>query len=149
MVAAGLELQDCDQYAYDRYQAGDFGLEVLDSDSPGPVDVDLLRPVDRDASGRGDGSAGPSGRVDQAVANATLIPQTRIPVLLAGTDNDGVMPGEANTLELAAWQELCDCDVSQFVLTDTGHAFMAHRSLTEWTDNVVAWLIDRGIEPTT
>lgn len=88
--------------------------------------------------------------LDQAVANSTLIPQTGdIPVLLADADNDGVMPGEANALELAAWREHCNCDVSQFVLTDTGHAFMAHRSLTEWIDNVVAWLIDRGVGPTT
>jgi dienelactone hydrolase len=62
--------------------------------------------------------------------NTGLIRKTgKIPVLLAGADHDTIMPGDANALELSAWQENCRCDVSQFVLTDTGHAFMAHRSL--------------------
>jgi hypothetical protein len=56
------------------------------------------------------------------------------------------MPGRANELELSAWQETCPkCGVSQFILTDTGHAFMFHRSMTTWTTNVVEWLRSHGI----
>ena len=68
-----------------------------------------------------------------------------IPVLLAAADHDGIMPGDANALELSAWQEQCGCDVSQFVLTDTGHAFMGHWSLRRWTSEVVGWLRDHGV----
>ena len=84
--------------------------------------------------------------LDQAVANATLIPRTgKVPVLLAGADHDGVMPGAANALELSAWKEKCGCDVSQFVLRRTGHAFMGHRSLRRWTAHVTRWLRTHGI----
>lgn len=77
----------------------------------------------------------------QAGLNNILIPQTgRIPVLLADADHDGVMPGQANALEFSAWKEQCGCDVSQFILTNTAHAFMAHRSLSQWTRNVVTFL---------
>ncbi|MCK9894201.1 hypothetical protein [Frankia sp. AgB32] len=75
-----------------------------------------------------------------------LIPRTgAVPVLLAGADHDAIMPGQANALELSAWREHCGCDVSQFVLTDTGHAFQAHRSLDQWTSHVVTWLRQKGI----
>lgn len=64
--------------------------------------------------------------VDQALASTTLIGQPgTIPVLLAGADHDAVMRGDANALELSAWQENCGCDASQFVLENTRHAFMA------------------------
>jgi hypothetical protein len=63
----------------------------------------------------------------------------RVPVLLAGADHDDIMPGAANSLELSAWQEHCRCDVSQFVLGDTCHAFMAHTSLATWTNDVARW----------
>lgn len=73
--------------------------------------------------------------------NTALIQRTgKVPVLLAGADHDGIMPGAANALELSAWQEHCHCDVAQFVLRNTGHAFMAHTSLTRWTSNVITWL---------
>jgi pimeloyl-ACP methyl ester carboxylesterase len=79
--------------------------------------------------------------VEQAVLNTALIRRTGdIPVLLAGSDHDAIMPGNANALELSAWQEDCRCDVSQFILADTGHAFMGHRSLVAWTTGVVRWL---------
>jgi pimeloyl-ACP methyl ester carboxylesterase len=87
----------------------------------------------------------PSGEtasfVDQAGRNTALIEQTgSVPVLLADADHDGIMPDNANALELSGWRENCRCQVSQFVLKDTGHAFMAHTSLTRWTSKVVTWL---------
>jgi len=98
-----------------------------------------------------DATATPSGEtasfVDQAVENTGLIERTgKIPVLLAGADHDAVMPANANALELSGWQENCRCDVSQFTLESTGHAFMAHRSLTTWTANVVRWLRGHDIK---
>ena len=85
----------------------------------------------------------------QAMQADTVIPQTGdIPVLLADTDHDGVMPGQANALEYSAWRDHCGCDVTQFVLRNTGHAFMAHRSVTTWVGNVVAWLGSRGVRGT-
>jgi pimeloyl-ACP methyl ester carboxylesterase len=85
--------------------------------------------------------------VDQALnRNPGLIRRTGgIPVLLAGADHDGIMPANANALELSAWQETCGCPVSQFVLEDTGHAFMGHRSLPRWTAAVVRWLRRNGV----
>lgn len=77
----------------------------------------------------------------QAPPNNALIRQTgAIPVLLAGGDHDVIMPGDANALELSAWKGACGCDVSQFVLTDTAHAFMAHDTLPQWIDHAVTWL---------
>jgi pimeloyl-ACP methyl ester carboxylesterase len=96
----------------------------------------------------------PSGEGDSFVAQAgendKLIPKTgRIPILLAGADHDAVMPGKANALELSAWQEHCPkCDVSQFILKTTGHAFMFHKSMSTWTTKVVSWLRRRGIKGT-
>jgi pimeloyl-ACP methyl ester carboxylesterase len=84
--------------------------------------------------------------VAQAIENNSLITKTgNIPVLLAGADHDGIMPGDANKLELEAWQQHCGCRVSQFIVTNTGHAFAAHTSLPTWIHRVVTWL--RGQHP--
>ena len=55
-------------------------------------------------------------------------------------DHDAIMPADANALERSGWQENCRCDASQFVLKDTGHAFMGHQSLSSWTTHVIRWL---------
>lgn len=48
--------------------------------------------------------------------------------------------------EAAAWRSHCpECDVSKFVLPNTGHLFMAHKSMPVWTQKVVGWLRSRGI----
>jgi pimeloyl-ACP methyl ester carboxylesterase len=80
--------------------------------------------------------------------NPKLIAKTgKIPVLLAGADHDGIMPGDANALELSGWREHCGCSVSQFILKNTGHAFMAHTSLPTWVANVTRWLKAHHITP--
>lgn len=80
--------------------------------------------------------------------NPKLIAQTgTIPVLLAGTDHDAVMPGNANMLEYSAWRERCSCDVSHFILNNTGHAFMAHQSLPSWITHVTTWLRTKDLKP--
>jgi hypothetical protein len=38
-VKAGLELQPCDEFLYDRWQLGNVALDVLDGPSPGPLKV--------------------------------------------------------------------------------------------------------------
>src|SRR3954447_1842706 len=38
-VAAGADLLPCDDYAYERWSAGSFGLDLLDGTAPGPVKV--------------------------------------------------------------------------------------------------------------
>ncbi|MGN6722699.1 MAG: alpha/beta hydrolase [Marmoricola sp.] len=84
----------------------------------------------------------------QILMNLLFIPATgATPVLLADSDHDTMMPGDANTLELSAWRQNCRCDVSQFVLTNTGHSFMSHRSVTQWVTNVTAWLRSHHLAP--
>jgi pimeloyl-ACP methyl ester carboxylesterase len=79
----------------------------------------------------GEGASLPSQALN---VNPGLIRKTGdIPVLHADADHDVIMPGKANALELSGWQENCRCRVSQFILKNTGHAFMFHRSLTTWT----------------
>lgn len=78
--------------------------------------------------------------VDQAAENIALIRQTGdTPVLLTSGAQDPILPSDQAHQELAAWQENCGCDVSQLILPDTGHLFMGHRSLVQWTTYVVAW----------
>lgn len=80
--------------------------------------------------------------------NPGLIRQTKsIPVLLADTAHDPIMPENANQLELSGWKENCGCRVSQFILPNTGHFFMGHRTLPQWIHNVVTWLRHNNIKP--
>jgi pimeloyl-ACP methyl ester carboxylesterase len=83
----------------------------------------------------------PNSYYHQATENNVVIKQTgNIPVLLADADHDHIMPGNANELELSAWQENCGCDVSQFILKNTGHGVHGAQVAREWTTRVVAWL---------
>jgi pimeloyl-ACP methyl ester carboxylesterase len=81
--------------------------------------------------------------------NALLIRRIgpRIPVLLTSGDNDGIVPPANARADFRYYQGNCGCDVSQLILPDTGHLFMAHRSLTMWLNHVVFWLRSHGITP--
>lgn len=68
-----------------------------------------------------------------------------IPVLLTSGDHDVIVPPASAKAELAFYQANCGCDVSQLILPDTGHLFMAHKSLPIWIRYVVHWLHSRGI----
>jgi pimeloyl-ACP methyl ester carboxylesterase len=68
-----------------------------------------------------------------------------IPVLLTSGDHDVIVPPANAKADLAFYQANCGCDVSQLILPDTGHLFMAHRSLPIWIHYVVHWLHSRGI----
>ena len=70
-----------------------------------------------------------------------------IPVLLTSGAQDMIVPPANAKAEFEYYKSHCGCDVSQLILPDTGHLFMAHRSLPIWIDYVVHWLRSRGIEP--
>lgn len=54
------------------------------------------------------------------------------------------MPQNANQLEYSAWKEHCRCDVSQFILHNTEHAFTASTTLPQWMHHVVTWVQSKG-----
>ncbi len=70
-----------------------------------------------------------------------------IPVLLADTAEEPIMPKNANQLEFSGWKENCGCRVSQFILPHTGHFFMGHGSLPRWISHVLTWLRKNNIKP--
>jgi pimeloyl-ACP methyl ester carboxylesterase len=80
-------------------------------------------------------------------ANARLIGRigATIPVLLTSGDHDMIVPPSNARAELEYYKSHCGCDVSQLILPDTGHLFMAHRSLPIWIDHVVRWLGSLGL----
>jgi hypothetical protein len=47
------------------------------------------------------------------------------------------------------WDETahCGCAVSQFIVPNAGHMFMAHKSLPIWINHVVRWLRVHGLSP--
>ncbi len=81
--------------------------------------------------------------------NTRLIGQIgpRTHVLLTSGDHDGIVPPANARKEFRYYKAHCGCDVSQLILRDTGHLFMAHKSLSTWVDYVVHWLRSRGIKP--
>jgi hypothetical protein len=71
-----------------------------------------------------------------------------IPVLLSSGDHDTTDPPSVAANDYDYYKANCGCDVTQLVLPDTGHLFMAHTSLSMWVDYVVKWLTSHGIPPT-
>ena len=68
-------------------------------------------------------------------------------VLLTSGDHDVIVSPANARKELRYYKAHCRCDVSQLILRDTGHLFMAHKSLSSWVDFVVHWLRSRQIKP--
>jgi pimeloyl-ACP methyl ester carboxylesterase len=88
--------------------------------------------------------------LDQAYAdNATYIPKigSLIPVLLTSGAQDTTDPPAAANQDFAYYRSHCHCSVSQYVLPNTGHLFMAHRSLPAWIQHVVTWLSAHQLKP--
>ena len=81
--------------------------------------------------------------------NLALIKQIgpSIPVLLSSGDHDVIVPPATAKADLAFYRANCGCHVSQLILPDTGHLFMAHRSLPIWVHHVVHWLREHGVSP--
>jgi pimeloyl-ACP methyl ester carboxylesterase len=70
-----------------------------------------------------------------------------IPVLLTSGDHDTTAPPSSAKNDYEYYRDNCGCDVTQWFIPDSGHLFMAHRSLAPWVDFVVNWLTSRGIPP--
>lgn len=82
-------------------------------------------------------------------ADAKYIPRIgrKIPVLLTSGQYDTTeTPADARK-DLAYYHAHCDCNVSQFIVPNAGHLFMAHKSLPIWIDHVVKWLRTHGLSP--
>jgi pimeloyl-ACP methyl ester carboxylesterase len=81
--------------------------------------------------------------------NATYIPKIgpRIPVLLTSGAQDTTDPPAAANDDFAYYRSHCHCSVSQSVLANTGHMFMAHKSLPAWIQRVVTWLSAHDVKP--
>jgi pimeloyl-ACP methyl ester carboxylesterase len=79
-------------------------------------------------------------------ASIKLIGPT-IPVLLTSGDHDTTDPPATAAQDYAYYKANCGCDVSQLLLPDTGHLFMAHKSLSQWLGQVESWLRGHGIAP--
>ena len=82
--------------------------------------------------------------------NATYISEIgpRIPVLLTSGAQDTTDPPAAAKNDFAFYQAHCHCSVSQYMFANTGHLFMAHKSLPTWVQRVVTWLSSHQIKPT-
>ena len=70
-----------------------------------------------------------------------------IPVLLTSGDHDSTAPPDVAKTDYDYYKTHCGCDVTQWIVPDTAHLFMVHRSLPKWIDYVVSWLSSRGIAP--
>jgi pimeloyl-ACP methyl ester carboxylesterase len=70
-----------------------------------------------------------------------------IPVLLTSGDHDSTAPPSVAKADYDYYKANCGCDVTQWIVPDTAHLFMVHRSLPAWIDYVVNWLSSRGIPP--
>lgn len=72
-----------------------------------------------------------------------------IPVLLTSGEQDTTDPPSSANADYAYYKAHCGCDVTQLLLSNTGHLFMVHESLPSWIDYVVNWLTAHGISGTT
>lgn len=81
--------------------------------------------------------------------NAKYIPKIgpRIPVLLTSGAQDTTDPPKAADQDYAYYRSHCHCSVSHFMLPDTGHLFMAHKSLPAWIQHVVTFLSAHHLTP--
>jgi pimeloyl-ACP methyl ester carboxylesterase len=88
--------------------------------------------------------------LDQAYAdNAAYIPKIgpRIPVLLTSGADDTTDPPPAAQNDFAYYRSHCHCSVSKYLLANTGHLFMAHKSLPAWIQHVVTFLSAHHLDP--
>jgi pimeloyl-ACP methyl ester carboxylesterase len=71
-----------------------------------------------------------------------------IPVLLTSGQDDTTDPPASADADYDYYKAHCGCDVTQLLLPNTAHLFMAHTSLSMWVDYVVNWLTSHGIPGT-
>lgn len=72
----------------------------------------------------------------------------KIPVLLTYGDHDAAFPPSTAQADYHYWITNCpSCDVTEWYEPNSGHLFMAHKSMPQWVHEVVSWLASRGISP--
>jgi hypothetical protein len=94
-VAAGLDLLPCDEYVYDCWQPGAFGLEIVDGDAAGKLDVPTT--YVRSAGTPADGVTGP------------LVYAGTMPTPGLSTALSGVAPDTTGDPEIRAWADALPC----------------------------------------
>lgn len=103
----------------------------------------------------------PAGELNSAVPliAANLISITAkafatVPVMLVLGDRDTDFPGavrpsselrDVQTPEIAFWQANCGCDFTPFVMANTGHDTILHRTMPDLADRVGTWLHAKGL----
>ena len=70
-----------------------------------------------------------------------------IPVLLTSGDHDSTDPPSVANADYQYYTDHCGCDVTKWIVPNTAHLFMVHKSLPSWIDYVTNWLTSRGISP--
>ena len=75
-----------------------------------------------------------------------LLVYADLDVMVVSANNPAGDPDHAG-LEIAAWQENCNCDVSSYILPGSGHAMFFPETMPELADAVVSWLAGHGFEP--
>jgi hypothetical protein len=70
-----------------------------------------------------------------------------IPVLLTSGEEDTTDPPVLADADYAFYKSHCGCDVTQLLLRNTAHPFMAHQSLPIWVNCAVRWLRAKGVRP--
>lgn len=90
--------------------------------------------------------AGISKTVAENLASITRV-GPGLPVLLAYEDRDFFFPQDRNAAETRYWMQHCGCEVESWTQPDSGHALVAHRSMRDFTTEVVRWLRAKGLGP--
>jgi pimeloyl-ACP methyl ester carboxylesterase len=70
-----------------------------------------------------------------------------VPVLLTSGEKDTTDPPALADADYGFYKQHCGCHVTQLVLPNTAHLFMAHKSLPIWINDVVDWLSAKGLAP--
>lgn len=66
--------------------------------------------------------------------------------MVASANNPAGDPDHA-AMEVAQWEQDCNCDVSSYIQPGTGHALFFPDTMPELADAVVHWLASRGLDP--
>ncbi|GAC1467592.1 MAG: hypothetical protein PVS3B3_20590 [Ktedonobacteraceae bacterium] len=70
------------------------------------------------------------------------------PVLLTYGDHDAAFPPSTTQADYQYWRTNCPgCDLTEWYEPNSGHLFMAHKSMPQWVQEVVTWLASHGICP--
>jgi pimeloyl-ACP methyl ester carboxylesterase len=66
--------------------------------------------------------------------------------MVASANNPAGDPDHA-ALEVAAWQQSCNCDVSSYIQPGAGHALFFPNTMPELANATLSWLASHGLDP--